>query len=143
MYLRCFLSLTSCCAAGDALEQYQSDQSMVRAETCARYATLDESAYEEQGTLPIITPPLRTPDDRDAMFEHLKNGALSVVSTDHVAFKRQDKEVENWWESSFGANSLQTTLPVFHEEAVTKRGFSYPFLVRAMCRNPAQTFGLS
>jgi hypothetical protein len=26
----------------------------------------DESAYAEQGTLPICAPPLRTPDDRDA-----------------------------------------------------------------------------
>jgi dihydropyrimidinase len=133
---------TSCRAAADALEQYQTDESMVRAETCTHYATLDQSAYEKQGTLPIIAPPLRTPDDKDAMFEHLRNGALSVVSTDHVAFKQRDKEVENWWDSSFGANSLQTTLPVFHEEAVNKRGFSYPFLVEVMCRNPAQTFGL-
>lgn len=133
---------TSCRAAADAIEQYQTDESMVRAETCTHYATLDDSAYEEQGSLPIIAPPLRTPDDREGLYEHLRSGALSVVSTDHVAFKRHDKEVENWWESSFGANSLQTTLPVFHEEAVNKRGFSYPFLVRVMCRNPARTFGL-
>jgi dihydropyrimidinase len=133
---------TSCRKAAEILKQYQENGSMVRAETCTHYATLDESAYTEQGSLPIIAPPLRTSDDRDAMFEHLRNGALSVVSTDHVAFKRADKEVEQWWDSSFGANSLQTTLPIFHDEAVNKRGFSYPFLVRVMCTNPAKTFGL-
>jgi len=31
---------------------------------------------------------------------------------------------------------------VFHDEAVNERGFSYPFLVRTMCTNPARTFGL-
>lgn len=133
---------TSCRAAAEAIEEYQRDGSMVRAETCTHYTTLDESEYKQQGTLPIIAPPLRTPEDKDSLFEHLKSGALSVVSTDHVAFNESDKEVENWWDSSFGANSLQTTLPVFHDEAVNKRGFSYPFLVRVMCRNPAQTFGL-
>ncbi|WP_122090916.1 dihydroorotase [Halalkalicoccus subterraneus] len=129
--------------AADILASYQTDGSEVRGETCTQYTTLDESAYEEQGTLPIMAPPLRTPADRDALFEHLATGALSVVSTDHNAFKRSEKTVENWWDSSFGANGLQTSLPVFHDEAVNKRGYSYPFLVQVMCTNPAQTFGLS
>lgn len=128
--------------AADVLASYQIDGSKVRGETCTQYTTLDESAYKEQGTLPIMAPPLRTPADRDALFEHLATGALSVVSTDHNAFKRSEKAVENWWDSSFGTNGLQTSLPVFHDEAVNKRGYSYPFLVRVMCTNPAQTFGL-
>ena len=128
--------------AADVIEFYQGDGSEVRGETCTHYTVLDESAYEQQGSLPIIAPPLRTPDDRDAMFEQLHGGALSVVSTDHVAFARADKEVENWWDSSFGANGLQASLPVFFDAAVNRRGFSYPFVVRAMCANPARTFGL-
>ena len=82
--------------AADVLECYQGDGSEVRGETCTHYTVLGESAHEQQGSLPIIAPPLRTPDDRDAMFEQLHDGALSVVSTDHVAFERADKEVENW-----------------------------------------------
>jgi dihydropyrimidinase len=128
--------------AADVLECYQGDGSEVRGETCTHYTVLGESAYEQQGSLPIIAPPLRTPDDRDAMFEQLHNGALSVVSTDHVAFERADKEVENWWDSSFGANGLQASLPVFFDEAVNRREFSPSFVVRAMCANPARTFGL-
>jgi len=133
---------TSCRKAADVLNRYQEGGDLVRGETCTHYTALDESAYENQGTLAIMAPPLRTSDDRDAMFDHLDHGSLSVVSTDHVAFKREDKEVENWWDSSFGVNSLQTTLPVFHDEAVNNRGFSYPFLARVMSANPARTFGL-
>lgn len=133
---------TSCQKAAAVLDSYQTDKSEVRGETCTHYTALDESVYEEQGSLPILAPPLRTTDDRDALFEHLHNGALGIVSTDHVAFQRADKEVEEWWNSSFGANGLQTSLPVFHDEAVNKRGFSPPFVVRMMCTNPAQTFGL-
>lgn len=55
---------------------------------------------------------------------------------------RKPANDSEWWEDPFGANDLQTSLPVFHDEAVNKRGFSYPFLVRVMCTNPAQTFGL-
>lgn len=134
---------TSCKKAANVLDRYQTNGSEIRGETCTQYTALDESAYEEQESLPIMAPPLRTPADRDALFEHLHNGALSVVSTDHNAFTRADKTVENWWDSSFGANGLQTSLPVFHDEAVNKRGYSYPFLVRMMCTNPARTFGFA
>ncbi|ELY56313.1 D-hydantoinase [Natronococcus amylolyticus DSM 10524] len=128
--------------AAEALARYQRDGSLIRGETCTHYTTLTEDMYQKLGNLPKIAPPLRTSDDNDAMFEYLRNGILSVVSTDHVAQTRERKEVSEWWEDPFGANSLQTSLPVFHDEAVNKRGFSYPFLVRLMCTNPAQTFGL-
>ena len=133
---------TSCREAADVLAEFRKDGSEVRAETCTHYTALDESAYAEQGTLPIIAPPLRTSDDIDAMFEHLRLGTLSVVSTDHVAFEREQKEVDAWWDSGFGANGLQASFPVFHDIAVNQRGFSYPFLVRTMCTNPARTFGM-
>jgi dihydropyrimidinase len=65
-----------------------------------------------------------------------------VVSTDHVGFKRSEKQADRWWDAPYGANSVQRSLPVFHDEAVVNRGYSYPFLVRVMCSNPARTFGL-
>lgn len=133
---------TSCREAAAALGRQQRDGSLVRAETCTHYTTLTDEAYREQGTLARIAPPLRTDDDVEAIFERLRDGTLSVVSTDHVAQTRERKENTEWWEDPFGANGLQTSLPVFHDEAVNERGLSYPFLVRVMCRNPARTFGL-
>jgi dihydropyrimidinase len=132
---------TSCREAAEVLEGAQTDGSRIRAETCTHYTTLDASAYDRQGMLPVIAPPLRTPDDREAMFKHLRNGTFSVVSTDHVAYTEAQKDVDDWWDSEFGANSLQHTLAVFHDEAVNERGFSYPFLARVMAANPAATFG--
>ena len=119
---------------------YGSD--LVRAETCTQSTTLDDSIYAELGNLPMMAPPIRKPDDNDAMFEHLEAGTLDVVSTDHCGYTRESKEVENWWESKFGANSLQTSLPVFYDEAVNRRGYSPSFVVRVMATNPAQIFGL-
>lgn len=133
---------TTCRKAADVLARFREDGSKIRAETCTHYTVLDESIHAEMGNLPLIAPPIRTPDDVDAMFEHLRRGTLSVVSTDHCEYKRRSKDVENWWESPFGANSLQTSLPVFYDEAVNRRGYSPSFVVELMCRNPAETFGL-
>jgi dihydropyrimidinase len=131
----------SAAVLADFREQYGSD--MVRAETCTHYTTLTDDVYEELGNEPMIAPPIREQDDVEAMFEHLKRGSLDVVSTDHCGYRTESKDVENWWESTFGANGLQVSLPIFHDAAVNDRGFSYPFLVRTMSRNPARIFGLS
>lgn len=134
---------TSCRKSADAIAQFKDDGSHVRAETCTHYTTIEESAHSELGNLVKIAPPIRAPDDVEAMFEHLRQGTLSVVSTDHVAQLRSSKEGQPWWEGPYGANGIQVSLPVFHDEAINKRGLNYPFLVRVMCANPAETFGLS
>lgn len=134
---------TTCRLAAEVLDEYrQRYPRTVRAETCTHYTTKDDSIYEEMGNLPMLAPPIRKPDDNEAMFEYLEKGSLDIVSTDHCAYTEESKQTENWWDSSFGANSLQTSLPVFHDEAVNKRGFSYPFLVRKMSTNPARVYGL-
>jgi len=129
-------------AAADAIASVRTDGSNVRAETCTHYTALDESALGRLGNRAIMAPPLRTPDDIDALFDRLRGGTLSVVSTDHVALPTSKKEGGPWWESAFGVNSLETSLPVFHDEAVNRRDFSYPSLVDLLCTTPARTFGL-
>ena len=129
-------------AAADAIASVQTDGSNVRAETCTHYTVLDQTALEAQGNRAIMAPPLRSRTDIDALFDRLDDGTLSVVSTDHVALPTDRKEGGPWWESAFGVNSLQTSLPVFHHEAVNRRGLSYPSLVRLCCEHPARTFGL-
>jgi dihydropyrimidinase len=133
---------TSCRKAAEIIEYFQDDGSSIRAETCTHYTVLDRSCHAEQGNLPLIAPPLRTNDDIEAMFEYLDRGTLSVVSTDHSVYHEGHKQVDDWWDSPFGANSIQYSLPIFHEMAVNRRGYSYPYLVRKMSTHPAQTFGM-
>jgi dihydropyrimidinase len=133
---------TSCAAAAERLAAYREDGSRIRAETCTNYLLYDESAYEDHGTLAMAAPPLRTPDDVAALYDHLRDGVLSVVSTDHVAFTRAQKEAENWWDSPFGTNNLQHHLVVLHDAAVANGDLSRPALVRYLSTNPARTFGL-
>ena len=134
---------TTCRDAAEVIESHRADhRDRIRAETCVQYTVADRSLFDEVGLLPMAAPPLRTPDDNEAMFEHLDKGTLDVVSTDHCGYTREDKQVDDWWDGTFGMNSIQRTLPVFHDEAVVERGFSYPFLVSALCANPARIFGM-
>lgn len=120
----------------------QQDGALIRGETCTHYISLTDDEYERQGTVAMQSPPLRTEHDIQRLFTALDQGELSVVSTDHVASTKASKSVSNWWECSFGINGLEFSLPVVYTEAVEKRGYPLPFLVRKMSANPARTFGL-
>ncbi|WP_262177036.1 dihydroorotase [Haloarcula laminariae] len=129
-------------AAVDAIETHRTDGSNVRAETCTHYTVFDRSVYDQLGNTAIMSPPLRAAGDVDAMYDGIRDGTLSVVSSDHVATTEARKRGDAWWDCHKGVNSLQTGLPVFHDEAVNKRGLSYPELVQLKCRRPARTFGM-
>jgi dihydropyrimidinase len=134
---------TTCRAAAEILDQFRTDGRQIRAETCTHYTVYDDSVYAERGMMPLYAPPIRKPDDREAIFEHLEGGLLCVVSSDHVVYDAESKDTENWWDSQFGANSLQVGLPVFYDEAVGQRSYSPSFVVRRKSTYPAETFGFS
>jgi len=135
---------TTSAAAADVLAACKAEYGteLVRAETCPHYTTLDDSVFTERGYLPMLAPPIRTPADNDAIVEHLRSGGLDTIGTDHTGFTIASKDVHNWWDAKFGMNSLQTSLPVVHDELINKRGLNYPTLVDLMCTTPAQLFGM-
>ena len=59
------------------------------AETCPHYLVLTEERYDDPDPVScaryVISPPLRTPADRDALWAGLADGSLDLVATDHVA----------------------------------------------------------
>ena len=129
-------------AAAEVIESYRNDGSLVRGETCTHYTIYDDSEFECRGNLVKIAPPLRDADDVEAMYEHLRKGTLDLISTDHCSYPRAEKEVENWWDSTSGANQLQTSVPVFFDEAVNRRGYSPSFVVDTMSTAIADTYGI-
>ena len=130
-------------AAAEVIEGYRDDGSLVRGETYTHYLIYDKSEFDRRGNLVKIAPPLREADDVEAMYEHLEDGTLDLISTDHCSYPRTEKEdVENFWESTSGANQLQTSVPVFYDEAVNKRGYSPTFLIEKMSRGIADTYGM-
>ena len=61
----------------------------VHAETCPHYLFLTKEEYDRpdfEAARFVMTPPLRTRGDQDALWTGLRTGDLSVVSTDHCPF---------------------------------------------------------
>ena len=64
----------------------------VTAETCPHYLLLDESALEGYNTNAKVNPPLRTPDDVEAMRTAVKSGLIDILVTDHEPHAAHEKE---------------------------------------------------
>ena len=64
----------------------------VWAETCPHYFLLNEDDYMRVGSRLQVNPPLRSEEDRAAVWEAVKNGGIDFVSTDHAPHLGKEKE---------------------------------------------------
>lgn len=122
------------------IRQAQSEGLPVYAETCPQYLTLTQDIIEERGALAKIGPPIRTAEDRAALWEALADGTLQVVASDHAP-KRKDLHGD-FIEQPFGSPQIETLLPLTYDGGVNRGRISLVRLVQVLCENPARIFGL-
>jgi dihydropyrimidinase len=116
-------------------------------ETCPHFLVLDESRYE----LPdvdcacfIISPPLRSAADRDALWAALADGAINVISTDHVPDTVAEKR---GWDECFdlisnGAPGIETLLGNVYGQGVARGRLTIERMVDVLSTTPARLFGM-
>ncbi|MFL5680529.1 MAG: dihydropyrimidinase [Chloroflexota bacterium] len=122
------------------------------AETCPHYLVLDESRYEQRDDLDvacsIISPPLRSPADRDELWRGLGDGSLALVATDHVPDRRGVEKAEATSGVSFdrisnGAPGIETLLATVYSEGVGRGRITVERMVDLLSTTPARLFGFS
>jgi dihydropyrimidinase len=122
------------------IRQAQAEGLPVYAETCPQYLTLTQEIIEQRGALAKVGPPIRTADDRAALWEALADGTLQVVASDHAP-KHKDPQGD-FIEQPFGSPQIETLLPLTYDGGVNRGHISTVRLVQALCENPARIFGL-
>jgi allantoinase len=77
-------------------------------ETCPHYLTLTEDDLETLGTRAKCAPPLRTRDEREALWQHLAAGRIRLVASDHSPCPPAMKEgaFTDAWGGIAGCQSL-------------------------------------
>ena len=83
----------------------------ITCETCPQYLELDSSAIERHGGYAKIAPPLRTPDDRAALWQAIADGEIDVVASDHAPFLAEEKAVP-YAVAPMGLPTVELLLPV-------------------------------
>jgi dihydropyrimidinase len=101
----------------------------------------------------VFTPPLRSQAHQDELWQGLRRGDLSVVSTDHcpfcfeeqpygMKFSKRQGEAEGFHKIPNGGPGIEHRFSVFFDGAVSKRGMSLSKFVELMATNPAKLFGI-
>jgi dihydropyrimidinase len=117
----------------------------VLAETCAQYLVLDDSVFEgEDGQLFACCPQVKKPKDVERLWRGLRDGEVSVVSTDTCTFTREQKAMWNgdWTKIPMGLPGLETLLPLVYTRGVLGGRLTLEELSMKLSTNPARIMGL-
>jgi dihydroorotase len=114
----------------------------VTAEACPHHFTLTHEACEGYNTNAKMNPPLREPEDREAIRQALRDGTIDVICTDHAPHHYDAKERE-FDDAPNGIIGLETALGLAVTELVESGLLSLPELVLRMSVLPAKIFNLA
>ncbi len=114
-------------------------------ETCPHYLTLTDEKYRgPSGIQYMMSPPLRHTSDRTALWQGLLRGDIDFISSDHVAFDRDQKDPGqgDFSKARHGIAGIELLPAIMYSEGVIRRDMSPQSFVRLTSYNPAQIFGL-
>jgi dihydropyrimidinase len=139
----------SAAGALDAVAEAKSRGEPVYAETCPHYLAFTDELYahpdEAEVLKRVISPPLRSRADVEALWDGLRDGVLDVVASDHVP-DRLDTEKRlpppAFPEISNGAPGVETLLGALYGLGAATGRISIERLVELLAANPARLFGL-
>ena len=141
----------SSAAALDEVRRAKAAGVRVSAETCPHYLVLTEERYDDPDPVScaryVISPPLRSPEDRDALWAGLADGSLDLVATDHVPDRLAIEKAEAangvpFDRISNGAPGIETLLTILYSEGVARGRLTLERVVDLLATTPARRFGL-
>jgi dihydroorotase len=96
---------------------------------------------ENYDTNTKMSPPLRSQEHVDAIFEGLRDGTIDAIASDHAPHHADEKELE-FDQAPFGIIGLETTIGLAFERLVHPGVISLERLVELCATNPARILSL-
>jgi allantoinase len=124
-----------------ALARAQASGVRISGETCPHYLSLDDDV-PDGATEFKCAPPIRTAQDRDALWRGLQSGTIGLIATDHSPAPPSVKCPGDFVRAWGGIASLELSLAVVWTEAC-KRGMTPSRLSMWMSGAPATLAGFA
>ena len=138
-------------AAGlEAVRRGRASGTTVAAETCPQYLLLDVSAYggpedDDLGARAfVMSPPLRTAPDREALWAGLAAGDVQFVGTDHCSFDLvgQKDKAADFAHVPNGIPGIELRMALMYSAGVAAGRLDLPRFAEVTATNAARYFGL-
>jgi dihydroorotase len=125
----------------EELRRGQGDGVEVTAEVTPHHLVLTDEAVRSLDPNVKMNPPLRAEDDRVALIEALRDGAISAIASDHAPHARHEKDVP-FEEAPFGVTGLETAFAALHTQLVLPGVLPLATVLERMSAGPAHIYGL-
>ncbi len=132
----------------DAVAAARKAGQTVIAETCPQYLVLDEGLYANEGdaaAAAVMSPPLRSGEHRQALWQALASGLVQTFASDHCPFRLADKRrhaADDFTRVPGGAGGIEYRLPLLYTFGVRSGKISPARFVDLVATRPAKLFGL-
>jgi allantoinase len=135
--------LSTACAL-PVLRAAKAEGLPVTIETCPHYLHFAAEEIADGNTLAKCAPPIRSAENREALWEGLRDGTIDLIATDHSPCPPEMKRLEQGrFDLAWGGiASLSVALPVVWTET-ERRGLTVEDVVRWMSAGPARLAGMS
>jgi len=145
---RTYIVHTSTALSIEHIRQAKKKGLPVYCETCPQYLLLDESVYHQP--LPdslkyVISPPIRSKTDQEALWLAIQDGTVDVISTDHCPFNtlgQKGQGIHDFTKIPNGAGGVEHRLKLLYTYGVLTGKISLQQFVALTSTNAARIFGL-
>ncbi|MBA3366771.1 MAG: dihydropyrimidinase [Actinobacteria bacterium] len=117
-------------------------------ETCTQYFFIDYSFLERpdfEGAKYVYTPPPRGKEHQEHLWNAVRTDTLSVISTDHCAFRWDGQKTmgrDDFSKIPNGGPGIENRLHMIHEFGVRSGRLTLHRMVELLATSPAKLFGL-
>jgi allantoinase len=111
-------------------------------ETCPQYLAFDLHDFERKGAALKCTPPVKRPGNSERLWEHLADGTLRFVSSDHAPCTAKEKITGSIWTDYAGMPGSGLLLPFLFSEGYAKGRLGLKRLQEILSMEAAKQYGL-
>ena len=145
---RAYVAHLSCREALSVALEFRRRGYPVFVETLIQFLLLDRSYTElppEEAVKYVMSPPLRNPEDRQALWKALAVGSIDTVGTDHAPFNlhgQKDRALNDFTRVPNGLPGIQDRIRLLYTHGVCRNRISLNRMVEVAAAAPARIFGL-
>ncbi len=111
-------------------------------ETAPHYLHFDCNDFEKYKGVLKVNPPVKSPKNKELLWQGLKEGSISFVASDHAPCKKKDKFTGSILTDYSGIPGTETMIPYLFSEGYKKGKLSLAQFVKVTSENAAKRYNL-
>ena len=114
-------------------------------ETCPQYLVLEEAMYDApDGAKFVMSPPLRSRADQEALLKAMTTGEIDWIGTDHCSFTMAQKAAgqDDFSKTPNGGAGVQNRAEIVYTRAVKGGYIDLPAMAELLSTRAAKLFGM-